>query len=141
MKKSSKSMIIIAIVIVALLAFAFLILPMLSPVKDVETHEFFEKAGIVYTDDGITYNENKAVIKKISINVYSITGYEALPSGKYMARYESSLYPYDTFAKEIELLKNNGVQLDLADPNAGSFFSSISCSKQNGQSQGSFVMA
>ncbi|MBE5742333.1 MAG: ATP-dependent zinc metalloprotease FtsH [Clostridiales bacterium] len=125
MKKSSKSMIIIAIVIVALLAFAFLILPMLSPVKDVETHEFFEKAGIVYTDDGITYNENKAVIKKISINVYSITGYEALPSGKYMARYESSLYPYDTFAKEIELLKNNGVQLDLADPNAGSFFSSI----------------
>lgn len=139
MKKSART----AIVVIVIIAVTFGLLALgglfTRRTENVSTTKFFELAGIEYkTADGetitdgsvvkgnqkiIVYNPQKATIKKIVVNVYNLTGYDATQNGK--AVYETSLYPQTFFTEEIELLKKNGVVIDCADPNAGSFWSSL----------------
>ena len=139
MKKSART----AIVVIVIIAVTFGLLALgglfTRRTENVSTTKFFELAGIEYkTADGetitdgsvvkgdqkiIVYNPQKATIKKIVVNVYNLTGYDATQNGK--AVYETSLYPQTIFTEEIELLKKNGVVIDCADPNAGSFWSSL----------------
>ena len=139
MKKSART----AIIVIVIIAVTFGLLTLgglfTRRTESVSTTKFFELAGIEYkTADGetitdgsvvkgdqkiIVYNPQKATIKKIVVNVYNLTGYDATQNGK--ALYETSLYPQTFFTEEIELLKKNGVVIDCADPNAGSFWSSL----------------
>ena len=131
MKKSTKTTTIIILIVVALFAFMFLILPMLSPVQEIDTSEFFEKAGITYETnaDGelvVVYKQGKDYeIDKILIDVYTLKGYTKQKNGTYVQNYEAYLYPSNVFEEELNVLKKNGVSLSCSDPNAGSFFSSI----------------
>ncbi len=126
MKKSSKTTFIIIMVLAVLTAVVLILLSSTSGGKEVSTSEFFEKAGIVYdADGGVTFNENKKQIDKVVINVYTMKGYDRLENGNYSAIYSANLYPSTIFEEELAILKQNGVVLDTADPNAGSFFSSI----------------
>ena len=113
-------------VLAVLTAVVLILLSSTSGGKEVSTSEFFEKAGIVYdADGGVTFNENKKQIDKVVINVYTMKGYDRLENGNYSAIYSANLYPSTIFEEELAILKQNGVVLDTADPNAGSFFSSI----------------
>ena len=132
MKKSSKTAIIVIVLIAVTLGLLALGGLFTNRVASVDTSKFFELAGIEYKDataeDGsetktIVYNADKAVIKKIVVNVYNLTGYNATNNGK--AVYSASLYPQTIFTEEFEILKKNGVVIDCADPNAGSFWSSL----------------
>ena len=139
MKKSART----AIIVIVIIAVTFGLLALgglfTRRTESVSTTKFFELAGIEYkTADGetitdgsivkddqkiIVYNPQKATIKKIVVNVYNLTGYDASQNGK--AVYDTSLYPQTFFTEEIELLKKNGVVIDCEDPNAGSFWSSL----------------
>ena len=132
MKKSSKSTIIVTLVVVALLAFLFIMLSSNFTITKLETSKFFEKAGITYTEDGeVSYNRtDKTEIVKVTIDVYTLKGYKVEKNkitgeDKYVQVYQAYLYPSSLYEEELNLLKKNGLRLDCADPNAGSFFSSI----------------
>ena len=103
MKKSART----AIVVIVIIAVTFGLLALgglfTRRTENVSTTKFFELAGIEYEDvvneqgkatkKVIAYNPDKAVIKKIVISTFTITGYDAVTNGK--AIYESSYYPYD----------------------------------------------
>ena len=55
MKKSSKSTIIVTLLVVAALAFLFIMLSSNFTVTKVKTSEFFNHVGIRYTEDGETF--------------------------------------------------------------------------------------
>ncbi len=133
MKKSPKSTIIITLVVVALLAFLFIMLSSNFTVKEVSTAKFFEKAGIEYVDGKAVYKEpqgNDAIVK-ITIDTYTLKGYkyeESKITGekKLVQVYEANLYPSSLYEEELNLLKKQeGFVIDCEDPNKGSFFSSI----------------
>ncbi|MBR2385073.1 MAG: ATP-dependent zinc metalloprotease FtsH, partial [Clostridia bacterium] len=101
-------------------------------ITKLETSKFFEKAGITYTEDGeVSYNRtDKTEIVKVTIDVYTLKGYKVEKNkitgeDKYVQVYQAYLYPSSLYEEELNLLKKNGLRLDCADPNAGSFFSSI----------------
>ena len=124
MKKSTKT--IIAIITAAIVAIGLLALAgvLMNRAEELTTTEFFEKAGIVYEDGSIkfdTANKDNLDIQKVEFNTYSLKGYD----GKGRLRFKASLFPTDAFMDEVGVLKVNGVIIDCADPNAGSFWSSL----------------
>ena len=151
MKKSSKSTIIFTIVVVVALAFLFIMLSSSFTVTKVDTAKFFNQAGIKYVDQIIVDSEGNVIssekvavlddsvvirsdkdckIDAIAIDVYTLKGYKYEPSkltgeNKLVQVYEAYLYPSSLYEEELELLKKNGIVVNCADPNAGSFFSSI----------------
>ena len=132
MKKSNSKfwVAIIAIVLVAGLALFFFLPQML--VKDVETKAFFEKAGVPVTEQGdLQYTKpeaNSGQIVKIILDGYNLKGYvkkgdvyiEAYKTS-YCRGVESEFYGDGA----IDFLIKNGVEYDVTDPNAGSFWSSL----------------
>lgn len=103
-------------------------------VKDVETSEFFEKAGLVRVEGGsettVGFDSSKQEIKKIVVKSYNLTGYKKNSKGKYVKAYTTS-YARGTESEVFgdltldKLYEGYGVIIDYSDPNAGSFFSSI----------------
>ena len=125
MKKTTKTLIIIGIVLVVIIAVFAIAGTIMSPTKK-DTTEFFKLAGISYTEDGITYEQGIQgnQIEKISIDTYTLKGYVKLANGTtYVEKYRAYLYPSAMFEEEIKILKNNGIVFDCGDPNSGSFFS------------------
>ncbi|MGN0818907.1 MAG: ATP-dependent zinc metalloprotease FtsH [Christensenellaceae bacterium] len=146
MKRSTKTLIIIATLLVAVALVAVYI--HFNSADDVETSVFFNRVGVLYTDDdGLTGIENnselkilykgegfviadkykegetyKAVeIKKLVISSYNITAYNANDKALYKTSYSRS-------TKDDEILKglaSLGFVIDYSDPNSGSFFSSL----------------
>ena len=79
MKKSSKSTIIVTLLVVAALAFLFIMLSSNFTVTEVKTSEFFNHVGIRYTEDGeITYEKptGENAIDAISVDVYTLKAYK-----------------------------------------------------------------
>ena len=131
MKKSSKSTVIIILVVVAVLAFLFIMLSSNFNVDKIDTAKFFERAGIVYDEDGNpTYKSKSDSLDAITIDVYTLKGYKYETSKitgekKLVQVCEAHLYPSSLYEEELNVLKGNGVKFDCEDPNKGSFFSSI----------------
>ncbi len=98
------------------------------------TSSFLSKAGITVSQNGdISYDlsgiEEGERIEKIVIDSYNITGYVKNKSGKLVERYTTS-YGRGTNSEIfsdaiIDVLAANGVEVDYADPNAGSVWSSL----------------
>ena len=136
--KKSNSKIWVAIIALLLVAglFVFYFLPQLL-IKDVETEEFFKQAGIkmekVSEDSDelkITFDKDdfEGKIVRIVLDGYNLKGYIKTASG-YLERYKTSyargvesIYYGD---KAIDFLIEHGVEYDVTDPNAGSFWSSL----------------
>ena len=146
--KKSNSRIWVAIIALLLVAglFVFYFLPQLL-IKDVETKEFFRHAGIkmeeteegsnewefVFIDGNLVFDDEPKFsaneqIKKIVLDGYNLKGY-VKSAGGYVERYQTSyargvesVYYGD---KAIDFLIENGVEYDVTDPNAGSFWSSL----------------
>ena len=124
MKKSSKTTFIVVLVIAVLTAFTFIMLSSANSGKELATTDFFKKAGIVYTEDGIAFNENNKEIDQVLINVYTMKGYK-VENGKLREVYTTNLYPSNIFEDEFAVLKANGVVLECSDPNSGAVFSQV----------------
>ena len=132
MKKSNSKfwVAIIAVVLVAGLALFFFLPQML--VKDVETKAFFEKAGVTVTEQGdLQYTKpeaNSGQIVKIILDGYNLKGY-VKKGDVYIEAYKTS-YGRGVESEfygdgAIDFLIKNGVEYDVTDPNAGSFWSSL----------------
>ena len=137
MKKSSKSTIIITLLVVAALAFLFIMLSS-GNVDTLKTSEFFSKVGISYTTNEetgeleVTYTkpEGEGAIVAVAVDVYTLKAYKTEQNrltgkNQLVQVYEAYLYPSSLYEEELELLKKNGVTINCSDPNAGSFFSSL----------------
>ena len=132
MKKSNSKFFIaiIAIILVAGLALFFFLPQML--VKDVETKVFFEKAGVTVTEQGnLQYTKpeaNNGQIEKIILDGYNLKGY-VKKGDVYIEAYKTS-YGRGVESEfygdgAIDFLIKHGVEYDVTDPNAGSFWSSL----------------
>ena len=136
MKKSTKTIVVVSVIVVAVIGILLLAGRMVSSAEKKDTTEFFRLAGIEYkTEEGEsepkivfvkkTSTSSESYIDKIVIDTYTLKGYTKLSNGKYVQKYVAYLYPSSTFQAEIEVLKVNGVVFDCEDPNSGSFFSSM----------------
>ena len=136
MKKSTKTIVVIAVILVAVIGVLVLAGRLISSSEKKETTEFFRLAGIEYkleegeTEPKITFvkktsTSSEYYIDKIVIDTYTLKGYTKLSNGKYALKYTANLFPTNAFQNEIEVLKLNGVVFDCEDPNSGSFFSSL----------------
>lgn len=146
MKKSTKTLIIIATLLVAVVLVAVYI--HFNSADDVVTSVFFDRVGVVYTDsdnlaeiennpeikvvykgdgfvitdkykEGETYKEIE--VKKLVISSYNITAYDSNGRALYKTSYSRS-------QKDDEILKgltSLGMVVDYSDPNSGSFLSSL----------------
>ena len=143
MKKNSPKIIFTIIAILLVLGLAALyFIPQLI-VVDVETKDFFMYAGVKAEKVGDEYEfvldsqgnwiyepqvgEN-AQITKIVLDGYNLKGY-VKTAGGYLERYKTS-YGRGVESgfygdKAIDFLIANGVEYDVTDPNAGSFWSSL----------------
>ena len=148
MKKSNSKVwvAIIALLLVAGLAL-FYFLPQLI-VEDLETKEFFVHAGIKAenvdgefefvlqeNDDGTktwifepSVAENKQIVK-IVLDAYNLKGYVKTASGGYLEKYKTSYgrgVESEFYGDQaIDFLIEHGIEYDVTDPNAGSFWSSL----------------
>ncbi len=133
--KKSNARIWIGLAVFALIALlaVFYLLPRFT-VQDVETKTFFEKAGMTVststtTDDPYQFNVATAEIKKIVVDGYNLKGYVKNTRGHYVETYKTSFGRGSESAyygdKAIDFLIKNGVEFDVTDPNAGSFWSSL----------------
>ena len=109
----------------------FFFLPQML-VKDVETKVFFEKAGVTVTEQGdLQYTKpeaNSGQIVKIILDGYNLKGY-VKKGDVYIEAYKTS-YGRGVESEfygdgAIDFLIKNGVEYDVTDPNAGSFWSSL----------------
>ena len=135
MKKNyAKLWIALAIVFVVLALAGMYFIKQLS-VKDVSTSEFFKNAGVeaVLDSDGnpaFSFNKENAVIVKIAVDGYNLSGYVKGRNGGYELKYQTSYARNSGSALfgdgALEYLYANGLlDVDYADPNEGSFFSSL----------------
>ena len=125
MKRTTRTLIIIGVVLAMIIAGVAIAGTLMSPTKK-DTTDFFKLAGITYTENGISYEKGIQgnQIEKITVDTYTLRGYVKLANGTtYVEKYRAYLYPSAMFEDEIRLLKNNGVVFDCGDPNSGSFFS------------------
>lgn len=124
MKKSTKTIVAVVTVAIAVLGLLALAGVFMNRANTLTTTEFFAKAGIVYEDNDIkfdTANKDNLEIKTVRFETYALKGYDK--NGR--LKYKASLFPADAFMREVDVLKINGVTIDCADPNAGSFWSSL----------------
>ena len=143
MKKNSPKIIFTIIAILLVLGLAALyFIPQLI-VVDVETKDFFMYAGVKAEKVGDEYEfvldsqgnwiyepqvSENAQITKIVLDGYNLKGY-VKTAGGYLERYKTS-YGRGVESgfygdKAIDFLIANGVEYDVTDPNAGSFWSSL----------------
>lgn len=126
MKKSTKTIIIVAIVLIAVIGVLSLAGVLTNSARKKTTSEFFGYAGITVEESAggeVVYKFNKDNCKfdSILIDTYTIKG---LKDGKVLYTTYRDIYAATT-EKEIALLKANGIAYDCADPNSGSFWSSL----------------
>ena len=148
MKKSNSKVwvAIIALLLVAGLAL-FYFLPQLI-VEDLETKEFFVHAGIKAENVDVEFEfvleqkedgtktwifepsvaENKQIVK-IVLDAYNLKGYVKTASGGYLEKYKTSYgrgVESEFYGDQaIDFLIEHGIEYDVTDPNAGSFWSSL----------------
>ena len=126
MKKSTKTIIIVAVVLIVVIGALALAGVLTNSARKKTTSEFFGYAGITVEESAggeVVYKFNKDNCKfdSILIDTYTIKG---LKDGKVVYTTYRDIYAATT-EKEIALLKANGIAYDCADPNAGSFWSSL----------------
>ena len=126
MKKSTKTIIIVAVVLIAVIGVLSLAGVLTNSARKKTTSEFFGYAGITVEESAggeVVYKFNKDNCKfdSILIDTYTIKG---LKDGKVLYTTYRDIYAATT-EKEIALLKANGIAYDCADPNSGSFWSSL----------------
>lgn len=126
MKKSTKTIIIVAVVLIVVIGALALAGVLTNSARKKSTYDFFKEAGITVTADSdgnavYSFNKNDCKFDSILIDTYTIKG---LKDGKVVYTTYRDIYAATT-EKEIALLKANGIAYDCADPNAGSFWSSL----------------
>ena len=126
MKKSTKTIIIVAVVLIVVIGALALAGVLTNSARKKSTYDFFKEAGITVTADSdgnavYSFNKDNCKFDSILIDTYTIKG---LKDGKVVYTTYRDIYAATT-EKEIALLKANGIAYDCADPNAGSFWSSL----------------
>lgn len=126
MKKSTRTIIIVAIALISVIGILALAGALTSSARKLSTQDFFEKAGVQYTynsaDGSVRYSfTDTQAFDSILIDTYTIKG---LKNGKIVNTTYRDIFAATT-EKEIEILKAHGIAYDCADPNAGSFWSSL----------------
>ncbi len=126
MKKSTKTIIIVAGVLIVVIGALALAGVLTNSARKKSTYDFFKEAGITVTADSdgnavYSFNKDNCKFDSILIDTYTIKG---LKDGKVVYTTYRDIYAATT-EKEIALLKANGIAYDCADPNAGSFWSSL----------------
>ena len=126
MKKSTKTIIIVAVILIAVIGVLALAGVLTNSARKKSTSEFFGKAGIVVSTDAsgdvkYSFDESKCEFDSILIDTYTIKG---LKNGKVLYTTYRDIYAATT-ENELNLLKAHGIAYDCADPNAGSFWSSL----------------
>lgn len=126
MKKSTKTIIIVAVVLIAVIGVLSLAGVLTNSARKKTTSEFFGYAGITVEESAggeVVYKFNKDNCKfdSILIDTYTIKG---LKDGKVLYTTYRDIYAATT-ENELNLLKAHGIAYDCADPNSGSFWSSL----------------
>ena len=126
MKKSTKTIIIVAVVLIVVIGALALAGVLTNSARKKSTYDFFKEAGITVTADSdgnavYSFNKDNCKFDSILIDTYTIKG---LKDGKVVYTTYRDIYAATT-EKEIALLKANGIAYNCADPNAGSFWSSL----------------
>ena len=126
MKKSTKTIIIVAVVAAVLIAFFIIAGRLLTGGTSVDASEFFANAGIEYVDttgDGVkdspTFKQENCKITRVVLDGYSLSGYN-------QRRLLFTTVVYSSVnQKELDILKANGIAIAYKDPNSGSVISSL----------------
>ena len=125
MKKSTKTIVAVVTVAIAVLGLLALAGVFMNRANKISYSEFFEKAGIVTDVNGNkSFNdEQKDQLEIVSIRSESFTikGYDKNGRLKYVANIDRNV----DVQPELNILIGNGVVIECADPNAGSFWSSL----------------
>ena len=126
MQKSTKTIIIVAVVLIAVIGVLSLAGVLTNSARKKTTSEFFGYAGITVEESAggeVVYKFNKDNCKfdSILIDTYTIKG---LKDGKVLYTTYRDIYAATT-ENELNLLKAHGIAYDCADPNSGSFWSSL----------------
>ena len=126
MKKSTKTIIIVAVILIAVIGALALAGVLTNSARKKTTYDFFKEAGITVTADSdgkavYSFNKDNCKFDSILIDTYTIKG---LKDGKVVYTTYRDIYAATT-ENELNLLKANGIAYDCADPNAGSFWSSL----------------
>ncbi len=123
MKKSTKTIIIAVVAIVAILGILAFAGMLTNSSKKLDTTTFFEKAGIVYSgsEDKLGYDASKNELDGIIVDTYTLKG---VKNNRVIYTAYRDVFG-QTFNEEIDVLKRNKVVINCADPNAGSFWSSL----------------
>lgn len=126
MKKSTKTIIIVAVVLIAVIGVLSLAGVLTNSARKKSTYDFFKEAGITVTADSdgnavYSFNKNDCKFDSILIDTYTIKG---LKDGKVLYTTYRDIYAATT-ENELNLLKAHGIAYDCADPNSGSFWSSL----------------
>lgn len=125
MKKSTKTIVAVVTVAIAVLGLLALAGVFMNRANKISYSEFFEKAGIVTDVNGNkSFNdEQKDQLEIVSIRSESFTikGYDKNGRLKYVANIDRNV----NVQPELNILNGNGVVIECADPNAGSFWSSL----------------
>ena len=126
MKKSTKTIIIVAVVLIVVIGALALAGVLTNSARKKSTYDFFKEAGITVTADSdgsavYSFNKDNCKFDSILIDTYTIKG---LKDGKVVYTTYRDIYAATT-ENELNLLKANGIAYDCADPNAGSFWSSL----------------
>jgi len=127
MKRSTKTIIIVSVVLVLIIAFFAIAGLFFNRGSKITSDAFMEKAGIVYEDDGFgnkkaVFKADKAEIDRIVIDSYEVSGYK----GKTLKYY--TIFPGrdERFQSKLDVIEaNSSIQIEYKDPNAGSFWSSL----------------
>ena len=123
MKKSTKTIVAVVTVAIAVLGLLALAGVFMNRANKISYSEFFEKAGIVTDVNGNkSFNdEQKDQLEIVSIRSESFTikGYDKNGRLKYVANIDRNV----NVQPELNILIGNGVVIECADPNAGSFWS------------------
>ncbi len=127
MKRSTRTLLIIGLIVAIIVAFLAFAGRFLNASEKVTDTEFFSNAGISWGgEEGLSFsNEGKTVkIEKIVIDGNTLRGYTKSNAKTYSEKYYAYYYSVSTWQDEINLLKSSGVLIDTTDPNSGAFFSS-----------------
>lgn len=126
MKKSTKTIIIVAVVLIVVIGALALAGVLTNSARKKTTSEFFGYAGITVEESAsgeivYKFEERNCKFDSILIDTYTIKG---LKDGKVLYTTYRDIYAATT-ENELNLLKAHGIAYDCADPNAGSFWSSL----------------
>ena len=126
MKKSTKTIIIVAVILIAVIGVLALAGVLTNSARKKTTSEFFKYAGVTVEESAggdivYRFDESKCQFDSILIDTYTIKG---LKGGRVLYTTYRDIYAATT-ENELNLLKAHGIAYDCADPNSGSFWSSL----------------